>query len=193
MPAARADAPARVARHRLLHAADLLRFLRLLRHGDRPRAHVRLPVPRELPVPLHRRHRAGVLAALAHVALDLVPRLPLRAARRQPRRTGADLPQSGHGVLPVRPLARRELELRHLGPVPRRRSWCSSGSGSRRAAQAAAAVRPSRLPAASSSWSGWVFFRAETLPGGARLPARDVRLRRRRAADAVRPRVVPHA
>ena len=27
---------------------------------------------------------AGLLAPLAHLALDLVPRLPLRAARRQP-------------------------------------------------------------------------------------------------------------
>ena len=33
---------------------------------------------------------------------------------------GAHVSQSRHGVLPVRPLARRELELRHLGPVPRR-------------------------------------------------------------------------
>ena len=41
---------------RLLHAADLLRLLGLLRHGDRPRAHVRLPVPRELQLPVHRRH-----------------------------------------------------------------------------------------------------------------------------------------
>ena len=31
-----------------LHAADLLRLLRLLRHGDRPRAHVRRAVPAQL-------------------------------------------------------------------------------------------------------------------------------------------------
>ena len=34
----------------LLHAADLLRFLRLLGHGHRARADVRLPVPREFPL-----------------------------------------------------------------------------------------------------------------------------------------------
>ena len=80
-----AERRARLARRRLLHAADLLRFLRLLRHGDRPRADVRLPLSGELPLALHRRDRAGVLAALAHLAVDVVPRLPLRAARRQPR------------------------------------------------------------------------------------------------------------
>ena len=32
---------------------------------------------------------------------------------------GADVRQSRHRVLPVRPVARRELELRRLGPVPR--------------------------------------------------------------------------
>ncbi len=85
MPAAELGDRARVARRGLLHAADLLRLLRLLGHGDRPRADVRLPLPGELPLALRRGERAGLLAALAHLALDLVPRLPLRAARRQPR------------------------------------------------------------------------------------------------------------
>ena len=65
--------------------------------------------------PVHRRHGAGVLAALAHLAVALVPRLPLRAARRQPRVAGADVRQPRDRVLPVRPVARRELELRGLG------------------------------------------------------------------------------
>ena len=91
MPAAQLDAGPRVARHRLLHAADLLRLLRLLGHGDRPRPDVRLPLSGELPLAVHRRQRAGVLAALAHLAVVLVPRLPLHAARRQPRQPGADV------------------------------------------------------------------------------------------------------
>ena len=62
----------------------------------------------------------GVLAPLAHLAVDLVPRLPLHPARRQPRQPGASLREPGHGVLSVRPLARRQLELRDLGPVARR-------------------------------------------------------------------------
>ena len=41
---------------------------------------------------------------------------------------GAALSQPGHGVLPVRPVARRELELRDLGPVARHRSWSSNAS-----------------------------------------------------------------
>ena len=43
--------------------------------------------------------------------------IPLGGNRVSPART---LPQSHHRVLPVRPLARRELELRHLGAVARR-------------------------------------------------------------------------
>ena len=85
----RALARPRLARHRLLHAADLFRFLRLFRHGDRPRPDVRLPLPRELPLAVHRRQRPGVLAPLAHLAVDVVSRLPLHPARRQPRQPGA--------------------------------------------------------------------------------------------------------
>ena len=86
LPALATDRPLRVAWHRLLHAADLFRFLRLLRYGHRARADVRVPLPGELPLALHCRFRPGVLAPLAHVAVVLVPRLPLRPARRQPRR-----------------------------------------------------------------------------------------------------------
>ena len=45
---------------------------------------------------------------------------------------GAALREPGDRVLPVRPLARRELELRHLGPVARHRSSSSSASRARR-------------------------------------------------------------
>ena len=53
----------------LLHAADLFRLLRLFGHGDRARPHVRLPLPGELQLPVHRAVGAGILAALAHVAV----------------------------------------------------------------------------------------------------------------------------
>ena len=85
MPSVRAFRRPRLARRRLLHAPDLFRFLRLLGHGHRPGPDVRLPFPRELPLAVRRRHGAGILAALAHLALDLVSRLPVRAARREPR------------------------------------------------------------------------------------------------------------
>ena len=83
LPLERARSRPRLARDRLLHAADLLRLFRLLRHGHRSRPDVRLPIPRELPLAVHRRHGAGILAPLAHVALDVVSRLSLRPARRQ--------------------------------------------------------------------------------------------------------------
>ena len=81
----------RLGRRARLHGPDLLRLLRLLRHGDRPRAHVRLPASRRTSTARTRRlldHR--LLAALAHHAVALVPRLPLHPARRQPRPSRAD-------------------------------------------------------------------------------------------------------
>ena len=80
-----------LARRAGLQLPDLLRLLRLLGHGHRPRPHVRVRVPGELrpAVPLAHLHR--VLAALAHLALPLHARLPLPPPRRQPAtgRSGA--------------------------------------------------------------------------------------------------------
>ncbi len=69
MPAGSADRGARVARDGLLRDPDLLRLLRLLGHGDRARAHVRLPLPRELPISLLGAIDPGLLAPLAHLAV----------------------------------------------------------------------------------------------------------------------------
>ena len=60
-----------------------------------------------------------LLAALAHVAVALVPRLRLHPARRQPARRGEDLPQPDHHLRRHRLLARRQLDLPGLGPLPR--------------------------------------------------------------------------
>ena len=70
----------------LLHRPDLLRFLRLLGHGERTVPAVRLSHHQQLRLSLHRAVDAGVLAALAHLAVELVPRLSLHSARRQPPR-----------------------------------------------------------------------------------------------------------
>ena len=59
-----------------------------------------------------------VLAALAHLALDLVSRLCVYPAGRKPVPAVAGLPQSLHRIPALRVLARCELELRDLGPVP---------------------------------------------------------------------------
>ena len=55
MPASGALHRPRLARHHLLHAADLFRLLRLFGHGDWARPHVRVPLPGELPLAVRRR------------------------------------------------------------------------------------------------------------------------------------------
>ena len=177
MPAGRAVRRARLARHRLLHAADLLRLLRLLGHGDRPRPDVRLPLSRELPLAVRRRPASGVLAALAHLAVDLVPRLPLHPARRQPRQPGAPLRATWstvfflcglwhgaswnfviwglwHGVVPRdrAPARHRAIDYRspdYRNHPMRRLAW---------------PIWP-HLYTLLVVMIGWVFFRADTLPG----------------------------
>ena len=48
----------------------------------------------------------GVLASLAHLAIDLAARLPVHSAGRQPRRPLADLSQPAHHHDARRPVAR---------------------------------------------------------------------------------------
>src|SRR5262249_38153420 len=145
----------RVARRRLLRAADLLRFLRLLRHGHRLGPAIWLRTDREFLLPLRRGIDHRLLAALAHLAVELVPRLRLHPARRQPPRADPD-DDEPHGRLhPVRPVARGELEFPRLGPVARRlpraraiRPRRSAESIFRRRALAAAACIHARRRAA---------------------------------------------
>ena len=54
-----------------------------------------------------RRQPQRVLAALAHLAVDLAARLPVHPARRQPRRRAAHLPQPDADHAARRPVARR--------------------------------------------------------------------------------------
>ena len=78
-----------------------------------------LPVPRNFDLPYTARSvsefYAGLLAAVAHLSVDMVPRLCVHPARRQPKR------QCPHGALAHgrvvfhRPLARGELEFCPLG------------------------------------------------------------------------------
>ena len=67
-----------------LHAADLLRFLRLLGYGDRSRQNVRLRVSRNFNYPYISKVGHRVLAPLAYLAVHLVPRLCVHSAGRQP-------------------------------------------------------------------------------------------------------------
>src|SRR3977135_554726 len=99
-----------VARDIGLHVANLFRFLRLFRHGDRARAVVRHPAAGEFSFALsgHLDHR--ILAALAHHAVSLPARLPLRSARRQPARRTAPLSEFAGDNAAWRALAWRRLE-----------------------------------------------------------------------------------
>ena len=76
-------------------------------------------LPGKLQLPLRRHLHHGLLAALAHLALALVPRLPLHPPRRQPARQMAHGGQQGRGVRPLRALARGQHDLRPLGRVAR--------------------------------------------------------------------------
>ena len=77
--------------HLRLCAANLLRLLGLFGHGHRHRPAAGLPLPEELrrPVQVGDDHR--VLAAVAHLALDVAARLPLYLAGRQPQGPPPDL------------------------------------------------------------------------------------------------------
>ena len=88
---------------------------------------LRLRQELRLALPVAVDHR--VLAPLAHLAVDLAARLPLRPARRQPQGPGADLRQPARRHAARRAVARRGVELRGLGRPPRR--CCSRSSGCR--------------------------------------------------------------
>jgi len=102
------------------YAVALLRLQRLLGHGPRAGDVLRHPLSREFrpAVRLAVDHR--VLAALAHVALPLVPGLPVHPARWQPRDALGDVPEPRDRVPPHGPVARRELDVRALGRLARR-------------------------------------------------------------------------
>ena len=83
------------------------------RPGRRPRGELR-PALRGAELP-------GVLAALAHLALDVVPRLRVHPARRKPQGTGAGAGEHRGHHAPERSVARRGLDLPALGSDARRR------------------------------------------------------------------------
>ena len=104
------------------------------------------------------------LAALAHLALDVVPRLSLRAARREPRHAAARLSESDDRVLPVRALARRELDVRGVGPLPRVLPGLERPGSARVLERARGCC--GTLYIAGRGEVGWVFFRAACPAGG---------------------------
>ena len=83
-----------------------------------------------LPVNFNAPYIAGVvqelLGALAHHAVAMAARLPVRPARRQPAGRGTDLRQPAAGDGARRTVARRGLHLHRLGRAARRRPWPSN-------------------------------------------------------------------
>ena len=111
---------------RLRHP-DLRRLFCL--HGHRPRhvALARIRADGELRPPVHGAQPRRFLAALEHLALQLVPRLRLHSARRLALRDVDVGAQRARDVPLVGPVARRELELRACGGCITA-SCCSSRS-----------------------------------------------------------------
>jgi len=111
-----------LARHRLLPRCRSTSTSPAIPTWRSVLAGCRLPVSGEFPLAVRGDQRDGVLAPLAYLAVDLVPRLSLHPARRQPREPGAPLTANLVTVFfPLRPVARRELELSSYGA-------CGSGS-----------------------------------------------------------------
>src|SRR6201999_4072753 len=135
----------RLAGHVRLRGTDLLRLRRLYEHGDRPGAAARVQVPAELRPAVPGHELPGLLAALAHDAVALPARLHLHPARRQPPRGAAHVGEPAGDDAARRAVARRRVDVRHLGRLPRR------GAGGRAAAarallDAGVAALADRLP-----------------------------------------------
>ena len=109
-----------------LHAAAVLRLLRLQRHGGGRGDHDRPPLPAELRLAVQGGQPLGLLASLAHDPLRLAARLPVHPAGRVARDDAADRAEP-HDHVPARwPLARPGLDVRLLGPpVGLRTSRCT--------------------------------------------------------------------
>ena len=146
-----------------LRGADLLRFQRLYRHRDRAGGIARLPLSAQFQPALPGRAAARILAALAHLAVELAARLSVHTARRQPARQAEDLPQPDADDAARRHLARRGVEIRDVGGAARRRP---RGRADARTVARDAAGEPAGAPRLGA---GRVPFR---VPGLDLLPGR---------------------
>ena len=152
-----------VRRHRLC-LPDLLRFQRLLGHGDRARPDDGIRVRQEFRFAVQVAIDHRILAALAHFALDLLARLSVPAARREPQRSSSNLRQPPGRHADWRTVARRLVEFSGVG----RAAWRAAGV--RADARQGRHLQPlvSRRSASAFTFVlvlvSWVFFRASDLP-----------------------------
>src|SRR5262249_10485828 len=80
------DPPDGLVRVGRLSVPNLFRFLRILRHGDRPRKNGRFPLQTKFRLALSIGVDNRILEAMAHLALHVATRLSVSSARRQPPR-----------------------------------------------------------------------------------------------------------
>ncbi len=125
-----------------LRLPDLLRFLRLFRHGHRAGSDDRLRVPEEFRFPLSGREHHRLLAALAHLAEYVLARLSLHSARGQPQGAPAHLRQPDRRHAAGRALAWRELDVRRVGGVSRHLAGLRAITGQAGRVSAMAATGP---------------------------------------------------
>ena len=115
----RPDRKHSVARRRFLHFPDLRRLFGLLRHRHRHRQAVRSEADAQLQRAVFLARHRGVLAAVAHLAHDMVSRLHLHPARRKPRLKSEGGSQHVHNLPRERFLARRRLDVHRMGRISR--------------------------------------------------------------------------
>ena len=125
-------------------------FSGLQRHRHRHRQTLWHPAHDQLQdAVLLARHR-GVLAALAHLALDVVPRLPLHSARWFARGEVEICPQRFCHLPGERILARRQLDVHRLGRHPRRAVLAAAAARE----ESALYLRHDRRGQMAADWAG---------------------------------------
>ena len=122
--------------------------------------------PQNFDSPYAATSRPGLLAALAHDALALAPRLPLHPARRQPARSADDVSQPDADDADRRPLARRGVDLRRLGrsprPGPRLERWWHGAARAGDAPRSTRSLWLARIATFHFVCFAWIFFRSDS-------------------------------
>ena len=107
------------ARDVLLRVPDILRLLRIFAHRQGRCGSAWIPADGQLQASVSRHFAEGILAALAHIAFNMVYGLCLHSSWRQQMRSVSPCVQSVHYLSAKRNMARRELDVCRMGRNPR--------------------------------------------------------------------------